>query len=123
MQAQTAAGGPGVPCHFTGGGACPGTDWDQRPRARPLRAAVVEPGAGHLGETGQLSHAGGSSGGKAPGIRHINGVEVRKKRPRAFTEPPISFSLPATMPAALSWRPSAQPKENDVLYLRPPLRP
>jgi hypothetical protein len=37
----------------------------------------------HLGETGPLSQ-GVQVGRKALRIRHINGMEVRRKRPRGF---------------------------------------
>jgi hypothetical protein len=37
----------------------------------------------YLGETGRLSQEG-QAGGKALRIRHINDMEVRKKRPRGF---------------------------------------
>jgi hypothetical protein len=37
----------------------------------------------NLGETGPLSQ-GVQAGRKALRIRHLNGVEVRKKRPRGF---------------------------------------
>ena len=40
-------------------------------------------GAVGLGETGPLSQ-GVQAGRKALRIRHINGMEVRKKRPRGF---------------------------------------
>ena len=47
---------------------------------------------GRLGETGPLSQ-GVQAGGKARRKCHINGMAVRKKRPRGFKpEPPISFS-------------------------------
>jgi hypothetical protein len=41
----------------------------------------------HLGEAGPLSH-GVQAGRKALTIRHMNGMEVRKKRPRGSSEPP-----------------------------------
>jgi hypothetical protein len=44
----------------------------------------------YLGETGPLSQ-GVQAGGKAPRIRHINGVEVRKKRPRGSQKRPSGF--------------------------------
>jgi hypothetical protein len=40
--------------------------------------------AGDLGETGPLSHEGVQACGKALRTRHMNGMEVRKKRPRGF---------------------------------------
>ena len=43
----------------------------------------VEPGGQRLGETGPLSQ-GVQAGRKALRIRHINRMEVRKKRPRGF---------------------------------------
>jgi hypothetical protein len=42
---------------------------------------------GDLGETGPLSH-GVQAHRKALRIRHINGMEVRKKRPRGFKKRP-----------------------------------
>jgi hypothetical protein len=41
----------------------------------------------HLGETGPLSQ-GVQAGRKALRIRHINGMEVRKKGPRGFKRAP-----------------------------------
>jgi hypothetical protein len=43
-----------------------------------------------LGETGPLSQ-GVQAGRKALRIRHINGMEVRKKRPRGFKKRPRGF--------------------------------
>ena len=43
-----------------------------------------------LGETGPLSQ-GGQARRKALRIRHINGMEVRKKRPRGFKKRPRGF--------------------------------
>jgi hypothetical protein len=43
-----------------------------------------------LGETGPLSQ-GVQAGRKALRIRHINGMEVRKKRPRVFKKRPRGF--------------------------------
>jgi hypothetical protein len=43
-----------------------------------------------LGETGPLSQ-GVQVGRKALRIRHINGVEVRKKMPRGFKKRPRGF--------------------------------
>jgi hypothetical protein len=44
----------------------------------------------HLGEAGPLSR-GVQAGRKALRIRHINGMEVRKKRPRGFKKRPRGF--------------------------------
>ena len=44
----------------------------------------------HLGETGPLSQ-GVQARRKALRIRHINGMEVRKKRPRGFKKRPRGF--------------------------------
>jgi hypothetical protein len=44
----------------------------------------------HLGETGPLSQRV-QVGRKVLGIRHINGMEVRKKRPRGFKKRPRGF--------------------------------
>jgi hypothetical protein len=46
--------------------------------------------ASDLGETGPLS-PGVQEGRKALRIRHINGMEVRKKRPRGFKRRPRGF--------------------------------
>jgi hypothetical protein len=43
-----------------------------------------------LGETGPLSQ-GVQVGRKGLGIRHINGMEVRKKRPRGFKKRPWGY--------------------------------
>jgi hypothetical protein len=51
----------------------------ERPKAIP-----------RLGETGPLSQ-GVQVRGKVLRIRHINGVEVRKKRPRGFKKRPRGF--------------------------------
>jgi hypothetical protein len=60
---------------------------------------------GDLGDTGPLSQ-GVQARRTALSIRHINGMEVRKKRPRGFKKrpggsseppgPPICCSLPET---------------------------
>ena len=46
--------------------------------------------ASDLGETGPLSQ-GVQARRKALRIRHINGMEVRKKRPRGFKKRPRGF--------------------------------
>ena len=53
-----------------------------------VAAAVLA--AADLGETGPLSQ-GVQAGRKALRIRHINGMEVRKKRPRGFKKRPRGF--------------------------------
>jgi hypothetical protein len=45
---------------------------------------------GHLGKTGPLSQ-GVQAGRKALRIRHINGLKVRKKRPRGVKRRPRGF--------------------------------
>jgi hypothetical protein len=77
--------------------------------ARPLPCRALAPGAEArplVPGRNRSSQPGGQVGRKALRIRHINGMEVRKKRPRVFKkrprgsseppEPPICFSLPRT---------------------------
>ncbi len=45
---------------------------------------------GDLGETGPLSQ-GVQARWTALGVRHMNGVEVRRKRPRGFKKRPRGF--------------------------------
>jgi hypothetical protein len=56
-----------------------------RPQAPHAAAspACASSGQWYLGEAGPLSR-GVQAGRKAHRTRHINGVEVRKKRPRGF---------------------------------------
>jgi hypothetical protein len=54
--------------------------------ARDLAAEAAR----DLGETGPLSQ-GVQAGRKALRIRHINGMEVRKKMPRGFKKRPRGF--------------------------------
>jgi hypothetical protein len=49
-----------------------------------------EADAVHLGEAGPLSQ-GVQAGRQALRIRYINGMEVRKKRPRGFKKRPRGF--------------------------------
>jgi hypothetical protein len=72
----------------------------------PTTNVAVDAELAHLGETGPLSQ-GLQAGRKALRTRHINGMEVRKKRPRGSSEPrepPISFSLLLTPPSATGVR-------------------
>jgi hypothetical protein len=58
-------------------------------RTRPGQRRPAEHGLA-LGETGPLSQ-GVQAGRKALRIRYINGMEVRKKRPRGFKKRPRGF--------------------------------
>jgi hypothetical protein len=42
-------------------------------------------------ERNKSAQPGGQAGRKALRIRHINGMEVRKKRPRGFKKRPMGF--------------------------------
>jgi hypothetical protein len=61
-------------------------------RARPQHRDQLPPCQAllHLGETGPLSQ-GVQAGRKALRIRHVNGMKVRKKRPRGFKKRPRGF--------------------------------
>ena len=53
----------------------------------PAARTNASVGSADLGEAGPLSR-GVQAGRKALRIRHVNGMEVRKKRPRAFKRAP-----------------------------------
>jgi hypothetical protein len=75
-------------CHptRTASVACSINSCSRRPPPQAIRPRPARDGR-RLGETGPLSQ-GGQAGRKALSIRHINGTEVRKKRPRGFNRAP-----------------------------------
>jgi hypothetical protein len=58
--------------------------------AANINAVMTSDGSSYLGETGPLSQ-GVRAGRKALRTRHMNGMEVRKKRPRGFKKRPRGF--------------------------------
>jgi hypothetical protein len=100
-------------------GSDPGTE-------SPGSRTVSRFGARHLGETGPLSQ-GVQAGRKALRIRHINGMEVRKKGPRGFKKEaqgvqvsplnPLSVApchCPGRKPAFLVFKRPAHPYKSPI---------